>query len=215
MSTCVPKDDSMSKSLLQSLVLLAALAVGTTAAAGGFAAQGQGMAAVCGACHGADGNSINPEWPSLAGQHEAYIAAQLKAFRDGQRENILMSSQAIGLTEQEMMDLGAFYASQAMKPKTADPAVAGSGERLYRGGNKERAITACIACHGPTGRGNPLANFPAIGGQHATYTAAQLELYASGERDTDGNQSMRSIARLLTENEIEAVASYIQGLRDE
>ncbi len=205
----------MSKSLFQALVLLVALAVGTTTVAGGFAAQGRGKAAVCGACHGADGNSINPEWPSLASQHADYTAAQLKAFRDGQRENILMSSQAIGLTEQDMMDLGAYYASKSIKPKTADPTLAVSGERLYRGGNKDTGVTACIACHGPIGRGNPLANFPAIGGQHATYTAAQLELYASGKRDTDRNQIMRSIASLLTENEIEAVASYIQGLQDQ
>ena len=205
----------MRKSFFQTLVLLVALAVGTAAVAGGFAAQGQSKAAVCGACHGADGNSINPEWPSLAGQHEDYTADQLKAFKDGQRENILMSSQAIGLTEQDMLDLGAYFASQAMKPKRADPALAASGERLYRGGNSETGVTACIACHGPAGRGNPLAEFPAIAGQHAAYTVAQLELYASGQRDTDRNQIMRSIARPLTEKEIEAVASYIQGLRYE
>lgn len=205
----------MRKSFFRALILLVVLSAGTTVFAGGFATQGQGKATVCGACHGADGNSINPEWPSLAGQDGDYIAAQLRAFKDGQRENILMSSQAIGLTEQDMMDLGAYYASQTMKPKTAEPALVASGERLYRGGNIKTGVTACIACHGPTGRGNPPADFPAIGGQHAAYTAAQLEQYASGERDTDRNQMMRSIASLLTENEIEAVASYIQGLQDE
>jgi cytochrome c553 len=178
----------------------------------GSAEAGQTKAGVCAACHGADGNSVNPEWPSLAGQHASYIVSQLKAYKDGSRQNALMSPQAMSLSEEDMQDLAAWYSSQALTPKEADPALLGRGRQLYTGGNPDREIAACIACHGPGGRGNPLAGYPAIAGQHATYTANQLRLYASGERQ-GANAMMRNIAANMTEEDIKAVSSFIQGLR--
>ncbi len=204
----------MLEKLVRILCVPLALYVATSAQAGD-AARGESKAIVCSACHGPEGNSLNPEWPSLAGQNEAYIVAALKAFKEGKRENVLMSSQAIGLTDQEMADLGAYYASKKMAPKEADPAIVAIGERIYRGGIKEKEVAACIACHGPTGHGNAPAGYPAVGGQYATYTATQLAAYGDGARDSDPHGVMRSIAGSLTENETRAVASYIQGLRDE
>lgn len=177
------------------------------------AEAGQAKSVTCAACHGADGNSSNPEWPSLAGQHEKYFVASLKSFKNGDRKNVLMSSQAMILDDEAMEDLAAYYAQQTVTKRTADPNLVDQGERLYRSGNKEKGISACIACHGPAGRGNPLSSYPALAGQHAKYTAAQLLAYRSKDRATDSAQMMRSVAALLSEDEIEAVASYIQGLQ--
>jgi cytochrome c553 len=185
----------------------------THAYAEGSAQDGQAKSAVCAACHGVDGNSVNPEWPALAGQHPGYIVAQLDAYQSGERNNVLMSPMAMPLTDQDKADLAAYFSGQALTPKEADPDLAKRGERLFRGGDSDRGITACIACHGPRGRGNPLANYPSVAGQHATYLANQLRLYASGERYSDPNQMMRSIARRMTEDDIRSVASYMQGLR--
>ncbi|CAN5141347.1 hypothetical protein BH24PSE2_BH24PSE2_05040 [soil metagenome] len=174
---------------------------------------GQAKSAKCAACHGADGNSFNPEWPSLAGQHAEYIVRQLEAFQSGARQNVLMTPQAQGLSQQDMRDLAAYYAAQLPKPSTADPELARLGEEIYRGGNPERGASACIACHGPTGTGNPAAGYPLVRGQHAVYLAAALEAYARGERRSDPNQVMRNIASLLDDEEALAVATYMQGLR--
>ncbi|UCG72194.1 MAG: cytochrome c4 [Chromatiales bacterium] len=193
--------------------LIFALVGAQTAMAEGSADAGQKKAATCAACHGQDGNSLNPEWPSLAGQHEQYIVRALKAYRPGgSRNNVLMMGQVAALSEQDMADLGAYFAGQKRAPLTADPALVAAGERLYRGGNKARGISACIACHGPRGLGNPAAAYPAVAGQHATYTASSLRAYASQERESDPNQMMRTISSLLSEEDIVAVSSYIQGL---
>jgi len=127
----------------------------------------------------------------------------------------LMSSQAILLSDQAMADLAVYYESlpRAVQP-VADARLIARGEALYRGGNKESGVAACLACHGPTGRGNPAAQYPALQGQHAAYTAKQLQSYAAGERKTDGKtRMMRDIAVRLSKEEIEAVASYVQGLK--
>lgn len=174
---------------------------------------GKEKAATCAACHGNDGNSLNPQWPNLAGQHATYIVRTLKAFKSGERKNVLMAGQVGALSDQDMEDLAAWFQSQKPVHRTADPELVAHGERLYRGGDIERGISACIACHGPTGRGNLPAAYPALAGQHATYTATQLKAYADGSRKSDPNQIMRSIASLLNDNDIAAVASYIQGLR--
>ncbi len=179
----------------------------------GSAEAGQAKSVTCAACHGADGNSLNPEWPSLAGQHESYIINSLQAYQSGARSNVLMSGQAAALSAEDIADLAAYFSAQTRTSRTADPALVAAGERLYRGGNRDSSISACIACHGPYGLGNPGAAYPAIAGQHATYTAAQLRAYRSGERATDPNQIMRNVAARLTDEEIAAVASYIQGLR--
>jgi len=202
---------SAEKYSLAAFILAISLLPATATAAS--AQAGQAKSVTCSACHGADGNSSNPEWPSLAGQHEQYIITSLQSFKNGDRKNVLMSSQAMILDEQAMEDLAAYYAQQSITKRTADPNLVDQGERLYRSGNKEKGVSACIACHGPAGRGNPLAAYPSLAGQHAKYTAAQLLAYRSKDRETDANQMMRSVAEQLTEDEIEAVASYIQGLQ--
>jgi cytochrome c553 len=189
-------------------------AADTTAAATADGSP-QSKAATCAACHGADGNSENPEWPSLAGQHASYTAAQLAAFQQGEkRNNALMAPMVAGLNEQDMQDLGEYFQAQTPAKRFAvdDPEMLALGERLYRGGNDESGVPACMACHGPAGKGNGLARFPALSGQHATYAAAQLHAYKRGERSTDPNSMMRTIAQRLTDEEIQAVANYMTGL---
>jgi len=179
----------------------------------GDADAGAGKAATCGACHGADGNSVNPQWPSLAGQNASYIAATLKAFQNGSRSDVIMSAQAATLSEQDIVDLAAYFAAQTPARRTANPALAEAGAQLYRGGNLAQEISACMACHGPTGRGNAPAAYPALAGQHAVYTIKQLNDYKSGARKSDGDrQIMRNITARLNQDEIEAVAAYMQGL---
>lgn len=176
---------------------------------------GKTKALRCGACHGPDGNSVNPQWPSIAGQHAPYIVRQLEAFQSGERTNILMSSQAMTLTKQDMKDVAVFFSAQPAAAKSvADPALAAKGEALYRGGHKESGAAACLTCHGPTGRGNPAARYPLLRGQHATYVAATLREYAKDARKSDGaTKIMRDIAKRLSEDDIVAVAAYVQGLR--
>ncbi|MBL8201207.1 MAG: cytochrome c4 [Chromatiales bacterium] len=200
------------------LALVALTIAGTAfsgpAIAGGSAEAGQAKAITCSACHGMDGNSLNPEWPSLAGQHESYIVKSLQSFKSGARQNVLMSSMALPLTDEDMVDLAAYFAAQKRASGVADPALVSTGERLYRGGNRETGVPACLACHGPAGHGNPAAGWPAIAGQHANYSAAQLVAYRAKQRATDGDtQMMRNVSAMLTDDEIKAVASYIQGLR--
>jgi cytochrome c553 len=179
----------------------------------GDAAAGQAKAATCVACHGVDGNSVNPEWPTLAGQHEKYIAKQLAMFKAGTRQNPLMTPMAAPLSPQDMQDLGAYFATKTARGLEADKSKVDLGQKLYRGGNAANGTPACIACHGPNGRGNPGADYPSIRGQYAIYMAAQLNAYKSGQRTTDAARVMRDIAAKLSAEEIAAVASYMQGLR--
>ncbi len=188
-----------------------AMAEGVTS---GDAAAGQQKAATCAACHGMDGNSVNPQWPSLAGQHASYIADTLAAFKAGTRSDVLMNAQAMILPDADLADVAAYFAAQSPTQRTADPALAEAGERIYRGGDMENEVSACMACHGPTGRGNAPAGYPSLTGQHSVYTAKQLNDYKSGARTSDGDQQiMRNIAANLSAEQIEAVAAYIQGLR--
>lgn len=198
---------------IAALGMLAVLAAPVALAAQGDAAAGAQKAAVCGACHGVDGNSANPEWPNLAGQHAGYIAAQLALFKEGVRDNSLMMPNAMLLNEQDMADLGAYYAAQQAKGLLADPSNYRAGEKLYRGGDRQRGLPACIACHGPQGRGNAPAQYPAIGGQHAAYSYAQLKAYAAGARKPAASDMMQIVAAKLSDEEMRAVASYLQGLR--
>ena len=205
---------------IASIITVAGLAlVATTAQAGslvdGSAEDGKAKALTCTACHGPEGNSANALWPNLAGQNAPYILSQLKAFKDGSRQDPLMSAQAMMLSEEDMADLAVYFeslpaAAQAVK----DPATVGRGEALFRGGNSAKGTAACLACHGPSGRGNPAAKYPALQGQHADYTAKQLNDYASGARQTDGKtRVMRDIASTLSKEDIAALSSYMQGLR--
>ena len=180
----------------------------------GSAEKGQAKAAPCVACHGVNGNSVNPEWPNLAGQHETYIKRQLAAFKNDERQNPLMTPMAKPLSDEDMADLGAYYSTQ--KPTgtlEAEPSKVALGQKLFRGGDPAKGIAACGACHGPNGSGNPAAGYASIKGQHATYTAAQLRAYRAGTRQTDPNQMMRNVAAAMTDEQIDAVAAYIQGLR--
>lgn len=203
----------MTAKLAATLICVVAFGSGTTALTAGTKEAGEAKSVACVACHGIDGNSVNPEWPTIAGQHTSYLVRELKAFRDGARQNPLMSPMAAGLSDQDIEDLAAWFSSQAVRGGETEPSKLKLGQRVFRGGNVQQQTMACAACHGPTGHGNPLANYPAIQGQHATYVAAQLRAYRSGQRASDANQMMRSVAARLSEAEIDAVASYVQGLR--
>lgn len=176
---------------------------------------GKAKSVTCAACHGQDGNSVNPLWPNIAGQNAPYIVQQLAAFKSGQRMDPLMSSQAMLLSDEDMRNLAVYYESlQAPAQAIADRSKLAAGEALYRGGDAGTGAAACLACHGPTGRGNPAAAYPMLKGQHASYTAKQLRDYKSGARESDGKtRVMRSIAARLSEDDIVAIASYVQGLR--
>ena len=193
--------------------LLLACAIAAGPAYAGDAAQGAQKAAVCGACHGMTGNSVNPEWPSLAGQPEAYVVTQLEAFKEGKRVNPLMTPMAVALSEQDMQDLGAYFAQQTPTGLEADPSTWQAGEKLYRGGDADRGMPACIACHGPQGRGNGPAGYPALRGQHGVYAYGQLKAFKDGTRSSAGNDIMASVTDRLTDQEMRALASYLQGLR--
>ena len=194
---------------------LAAFQVQAESLVDGSIEAGKGKSVTCAACHGAEGISANPLWPNIAGQAAPYLVAQLKAFKDGSRKNPLMTSQAMMLSEQDMADLAVYFESlPAPAQSVADPNLVGKGEALYRGGEVTEQVAACIACHGPMGTGNPAAGYPALKGQHAAYTAKQLRDYASGERLSDGTtRVMRDIAGKLSEDQIVALASYVQGLK--
>jgi cytochrome c553 len=198
---------------------IGALSLGTLAHAQalieGSAEAGQAKSVTCAACHGPDGNSVNPQWPSLAGQNAKYIVQQLEAFKRGERSDPLMTPQAMMLSEADMRNLAVYYASQEPAPKTvADAATVDKGEALYRGAGFGVAAAACMACHGPMGRGNPAAAYPMLRGQYAAYVAKQLRDYASGKRKSDQpTRVMREIAARLSEDDILALASYVQGLK--
>lgn len=182
------------------------------ATAAGDAEAGKAASAACAGCHGPDGNSVNPEWPKLAGQGSGYIVKQLHAFKGGERTNPTMAPMAMGLGDQDMENLAAYFSGQTMTQGAADESLVELGQKIYRGGNATTKVAACIGCHGPAGDGNPAARFPRLGGQHAKYTENQLHAFKTGERSTDPNKMMRNIAANMSDDEIRAVASYIQGL---
>ena len=184
----------------------------STAWAGGDAAAGKAKAGTCSGCHGADGNSVNPEWPKLAGQGDGYLDKQLKDFKGGARKNATMAPMVAALSEQDMADLSSFYSSQTVQAGSADEKLVELGQKIYRGGNPASGVAACIGCHGPSGAGNPAASFPALSAQHAKYIENQLNAFKSAERSNDAGKMMRTVAGNMTEQEIKAVASYIQGL---
>jgi len=193
-----------------SALLIAWLA--NPAYATGDAAAGAGKAAVCAACHGADGKAIQPAYPNLAGQHASYTAKQLTEYRDGDRVNVLMSGQAANLSDQDILDLAAYYASMPKIQGVAAEENLTLGMNIYRGGITAAGVASCMACHGPAGYGNPAAVWPVLSGQNAQYTADQLRYFRSGERANDPNAMMRGVAKRMTDAEIDAVANYIQGL---
>ncbi len=183
-----------------------------TVNAGGDVEAGKVKAAVCAGCHGADGNSPSSGFPSLAGQHADYIAKQLADYKSGARENGIMQGQAAGLSEEDMADLGAYFASQTAKQGVAAEENIQKGEDIFRGGIAGTNIPACIGCHGANGSGMIGAGYPKLAGQYKEYTIAQLQAFRSGARANDNAAMMRTIAERMTDAEMEAVANYIQGL---
>jgi len=181
----------------------------------GDAAAGQAKSAICAACHGADGNSMVPNWPKIAGQHEAYLARQIHLIKDGARNVPEMAGIVPGLSDQDIADLAAYFASQQRSGGVADEASVAQGERIYRAGNAETGVPACMACHGPAGEGNPLSGYPALAGQHSVYTSNLLKRFRGGENwgeDDAPSHVMNGVASELSDDEITAVSSYIQGL---
>lgn len=193
--------------------LLLTLGITGMAHAAGDAAAGQGKVAVCGACHGGDGNSMAPAFPKLAGQGERYLLKQLHDIKSGARAVVPMTGLLSNLSEQDLADIAAYFASQNMSVGSADPKLVTRGQELFRGGKLDQGMPACTGCHSPNGAGNAAAGFPKIGGQHADYITLQLTNFREGERTNDGDTKiMRSIAEKLSNKDIAALSSYIQGL---
>lgn len=194
------------------MLVVAGSAVAVTAHATGDAAKAAEMAkTICAACHGADGNSPAPTFPKLAGQHPEYIVKQLSNFKSGERNNAVMAPMVAALAPEDMQNLAAYFSSQKAQANTAKSNGKGSlGEKIYRAGIAANKVPACAACHGPTGAGLP-ARFPKLSGQHADYTLAQMKAFDSGERANA--PMMKVIAARMSNEEMAAVADYIQGLR--
>jgi len=187
----------------------------------GKAASGEAKAALCTACHGPNGNSVNPEWPRLAGQSAVYIAGQLKLFRSGVRDNPIMKPLAASLSDQDIDDLAVYFEAQTPTGLEADPSYWKPGEAVYLSGDAAREVPACVACHGPVGRGNLAAGYPALRAQQSVYVVKQLNDYANGARYPGANPPqadpnavmMLTLAKRMTPEEIRDVASYVQGMR--
>ncbi len=194
------------------VISLLLLNAGVSFAADGDPVKGKALSQPCAACHGADGNSVSPIWPKLAGQHVDYFVKQLQDFKAGNRVNAQMAPMVASLSEQDMYDLGAYYARQKITTGVADPVLVEAGQLIYRAGDYITGVPACMACHGPNGAGNPTALYPALSGQHAAYTANQLKMFKAEERKNDPNNMMRTITGPMTNRQIEAVSEYIQGL---
>lgn len=206
---------------------LASLAQAAPVMPKGDATAGQTKAAACGACHGADGNSMAATFPRLAGQNARYIYKQLQDFKSGRRVNASMQGMVLPLTEQDMADVAAYFAEQKGGVGQAKPDLVKKGEKIYRGGNPRTGLAACAGCHNPAGRGNALAGFPHVGGQHADYIKAQLQAFRAAGRNDLGDAVikrsndapkagepgiMQMVAAKLSDEEIEAVSSFISGL---
>jgi cytochrome c553 len=168
---------------------------------------------ICAACHGPDGTSPNPQYPSIAAQHASYLAKQLREFRTDERKSPIMGPIAKALSDKEIAQLAAYYSRQKPAPRSArDANLVAKGEKLFRGGNSAEGVPACAGCHSPNGAGIPKA-YPRLAGQHADYVIAQLRAFRSEERANDPSKAMRAIASRMTEDEMRAVAEYILGLR--
>jgi cytochrome c553 len=198
------------KTWLITLTVATAFACGPVQAAGD-AKAGEAKSAACLACHGPMGNSVVPMWPKLAGQHPDYIQKQLMDFKANGRANEQMTPMAMPLSDQDVADLAAYFAAQQQTPGAPGTDAAGLGERLYRGGNAASGVPACTGCHGPQGLGLGLAKFPRISGQHAQYVEQTLKHFREGARKNDPNGMMRGVAARMTDQEIAAVAQYLQG----
>ncbi|WP_422422580.1 c-type cytochrome [Pseudomonas sp. GZD-222] len=204
---------------MNKLLVSLLLTLGVTGAANaaepikGDAAAGQAKTAVCGACHNPDGNSMAPNFPKLAGQGEKYLEKQLHDIKSGKRTVLEMTGMLAAFNDQDMADIAAYFSSQKGSVGAADPKLVERGRALFNGGDIDKGLPACTGCHSPNGAGLALAGFPHLGGQHATYVAKQLTDFREGNRTNDGDATtMRTIAAKLSNKDIEALSSYIQGL---
>jgi cytochrome c553 len=200
--------------LLSSLMLAAAAQANEPASAPAkpdLAKGGTLSSNVCAACHTADGSRGSPANPILQGQHPEYLAKQLAEFKSGARKNAVMTAMAAPLSEEDIRNVAAFYASKTAKPGFAkNKATVALGEKIYRGGIADRNVPACAACHGATGSGIP-AQYPRIGGQHGDYVEAQMNAFRAGTRTN--NAVMTGVVAKMNDKEIKAVADYVAGLR--
>ena len=199
----------MNKLLISMLLTLGITGV---AHAAGDAAAGKAKTAVCAACHGADGNSAIANFPKLAGQNAKYLVKQLKEIKNGVRPVVEMTGLLDNLSDQDLADIGAYFAKQGAQIGHAAKDQVEAGQKIYRAGIADKGVAACTACHSPTGAGNASAAFPAVSGQHAAYVEKQLKMFRNAERSNDPNKMMRDIAAKMSDVEIKAVSAYIQGL---
>lgn len=198
------------KKVLISLIVSVGL---MSAAQAGDAVAGKTKAATCAACHGADGNSLAPNFPKIAGQGERYLIKQITDIKNGDRQVPEMTGFVMGLSETDIADIAAYYASQKASGGAADPELIKAGKKIFLGGNEATGVPACIACHSADGKGIEAAGFPRIAGQHASYTEKQLMDFYNAKRTNDASNVMRDIASRMHMDEIKAVANYIQGLK--
>lgn len=224
----------MIKKLLTVSISLVLASSAGYAAAQGKAGAGKEKAASCAGCHGEDGNSAMPSFPKLAGQHEGYLLKQLLAFKKGERNAPMMAPLAMGLDENSMADISAYYASRTISknpapvlpaddedaPEKTDEqkkaeldALIEQGGDLYRNGNLSREVSACVACHGPYGEGNKPATYPSLHSQHADYLIKTLTDFKNGQRSNNRENMMHMIATKMTDEDIKAVSYYISTMR--
>lgn len=204
---------------MKKLVLIFTLVASYSAWAQGDVDAGKLKATTCVACHGSDGNATIGQYPKLAGQHADYLAKQLADYKlavtssgaQG-RSNAVMAGMAAALSATDMADLSAYFSSLPLSGNTTPKNVIAIAEPLYRFGDPERGIAACISCHGPRGNGTSLSGFPKISGQNAEYTQLQLQAFRSSARNNDLNAMMRSVAVKLSDDEISALSAYVGGL---
>ena len=195
------------------VIVLALSGVFSFAANAADAEAGKAKSAICAACHGADGNSSNPMWPSLAGQHASYTYKQLTDFKAGRRVNASMSGMVAGLSDDDMKNLAAYYETQSHKPVAFDGELIEKGESIYRGGITETGVAACMGCHSPSGKGNGPAGWPSLKGQHPEYIVTQLQAFKQGARANDSGKMMRNLVGRMSEMEMKAVAAYVAGIQ--
>ncbi|MEZ9563690.1 cytochrome c [Vibrio artabrorum] len=204
---------------MKKLALILSILASCSVWAQGSIEAGKAKSQTCVTCHAADGNSLITQYPKLAGQHEKYLDKQLKELKLGMtsggkqgRYDPVMSAMAMPLSEEDMADLAAYYASLPISSNSTPENVVDEGKVLYTAGDAERGLTACIACHGPRGNGTELSGFPKISGQHADYIKAQLEKFRDGNRNNDMNAMMRDVAKKLTDADIDTLSKYVGGL---
>ena len=174
---------------------------------------GKTKSALCAGCHGVDGNSPNGTWPILAGQHASYLVKQMKNFKSAERTDPIMQAMVAALSEEDMQDIAAYFASQKANPVAFDEKLVKAGESIYRGGITETSVAACMACHSPSADGNAPAVYPSLKGQHSEYLVSQLKKFRDGTRSNDAGSMMRGISKRMSDGEIMAVAAYISAIQ--